>query len=217
LTDDVAGIQMLAIRDTEMSASSRLLKRTMDVFGAFCGLALLSPLLIAVAIAIKVDSRGSVLYRQKRIGRDGKTFEMLKFRSMVTGADAQKSELTHLSEGDGMFKIDNDPRVTRVGSFIRGASIDELPQLVNVLRGDMSLVGPRPLVPEEDAAITGWYRRRSQITPGATGVWQLLGKVRIPIDEMAKLDYMYVANWSLWSDIKIISRTVTHVVLRRGL
>jgi exopolysaccharide biosynthesis polyprenyl glycosylphosphotransferase len=217
LTDDVAGIQMLAIRDTEMSASSRLLKRTMDVFGAFFGLVLLSPLLIAVAIAIKVDSRGTVLYRQKRIGRDGKTFEMLKFRSMVTGADAQKSELTHLSEGDGMFKIDNDPRVTRVGSFIRGASIDELPQLVNVLRGDMSLVGPRPLVPEEDAAITGWYRRRSQITPGATGVWQLLGKVRIPIDEMAKLDYMYVANWSLWSDIKIISRTVTHVVLRRGL
>jgi exopolysaccharide biosynthesis polyprenyl glycosylphosphotransferase len=217
LNDDVAGIQMVAIRDTEMSASSRLLKRTMDIVGAFIGLLLLSPLLIAVAIAIKIDSRGSVLYRQKRIGRDGKTFEMLKFRSMVTGADAQKSELAHLSEGDGMFKIDNDPRVTRVGAFIRGSSIDELPQLVNILRGQMSLVGPRPLVPEEDAAITGWYRRRSQITPGATGVWQLLGKVRIPIDEMAKLDYMYVANWSLWSDIKIITRTVTHVVLRRGL
>jgi exopolysaccharide biosynthesis polyprenyl glycosylphosphotransferase len=217
LTDDVAGIQMVAIRDTDMSASSRALKRLMDIVGAFFGLLLLSPLLIAVAIAIKLDSRGSVLYRQKRIGRDGKTFEMLKFRSMVTGADAQKGDLAHLSETDVMFKIENDPRVTRVGSFIRGSSIDELPQLVNVLRGQMSLVGPRPLVPEEDAAITGWYRRRSQITPGATGVWQLLGKVRIPIDEMAKLDYMYVANWSLWSDIKIITRTVTHVVLRRGL
>ncbi|MBJ7354139.1 MAG: exopolysaccharide biosynthesis polyprenyl glycosylphosphotransferase [Thermoleophilaceae bacterium] len=217
LTDDVAGIQMVAIRDTEMSASSRALKRTMDIVGAFFGLLLLAPLLIGVAIAIKLDSRGTVLYRQKRIGRDGKTFEMLKFRSMVTGADAQKSELQHLSEGEGMFKIEDDPRVTRVGAFIRATSIDELPQLVNILRGQMSLVGPRPLVPEEDAAITGWYRRRSQITPGATGVWQLLGKVRIPIDEMAKLDYMYVANWSLWSDIKILTRTVTHVVLRRGL
>lgn len=217
LTDDVAGIQMLAIRDTEMSASSRLLKRSMDIVGAFFGLLVLSPLLITVAIAIKFDSRGSVLYRQKRIGRDGKTFEMLKYRSMVTGADAQKNELAHLSETEVMFKIEDDPRVTRVGSFIRGSSIDELPQLINVLRGQMSLVGPRPLVPEEDAAITGWYRRRSQITPGATGVWQLLGKVRIPIDEMAKLDYMYVANWSLWSDVKIITRTITHVVLRRGL
>jgi exopolysaccharide biosynthesis polyprenyl glycosylphosphotransferase len=217
LTDDVAGIQMLAIRDTDMSASSRLLKRSMDIFGSFFGLLILSPLFLATAIAIKLDTRGTVLYRQKRIGRDGKTFEMIKFRSMVTDADSKKSELVHLSEGDGMFKIEDDPRVTRVGSFIRKASIDELPQLWNILRGDMSLVGPRPLVPEEDAAITGWYRRRSHITPGATGVWQLLGKVRIPIDEMAKLDYMYVANWSLWSDIKIITRTVTHVALRRGL
>jgi exopolysaccharide biosynthesis polyprenyl glycosylphosphotransferase len=217
LSDDVAGMHMVAIRDTELAASSRLLKRTMDIVGAFFGLLLLAPLLIAVAIAIKLDTRGSVLYRQKRIGRDGKTFEMLKFRSMVTGADAQKCDLEHLSETDVMFKIEDDPRVTRVGSFIRGTSIDELPQLVNILRGQMSLVGPRPLVPEEDAAITGWYRRRSQITPGATGVWQLLGKVRIPIDEMAKLDYMYVANWSLWSDVKIITRTVTHVVLRRGM
>ncbi|MBJ7457948.1 MAG: sugar transferase [Thermoleophilaceae bacterium] len=217
LTDDVEGIQMLAIRDTQMSGSSRLLKRSMDVCGAFFGLLLLSPLLLTVAILIKLDSPGPVFYRQKRIGRDGKTFEMIKFRSMVVGADAQKSELAHLSQTDVMFKIEDDPRITRIGSFIRKSSIDELPQLANILRGDMSLVGPRPLVPEEDAAITGWYRRRSQITPGATGVWQLLGKVRIPIDEMAKLDYMYVANWSLWSDIKIITRTVTHVVLRRGL
>lgn len=217
LSDDVAGIQMVAVRDNEMSASTRMLKRSMDIVGAGLGLLILSPLMIGVAIAIKLNSRGPVLYRQNRIGRDGKTFKMIKFRSMYVGSDAKKSELAHLSQTDVMFKIDDDPRVTKVGKFIRACSIDELPQLVNILRGDMSLVGPRPLVPEEDAAITGWYRRRSQITPGATGVWQLLGKVRIPIDEMAKLDYMYVANWSLWGDIKIIARTVNHVILRRGL
>jgi exopolysaccharide biosynthesis polyprenyl glycosylphosphotransferase len=217
LVDDVAGIQMVALRDVEMSGSSLLLKRCLDIVGALFAILLLSPIFIACAIAIKLDSRGPVLYRQRRIGRNGKPFRMLKFRSMQQDADAMKQDLAHLSVTPDFFKIENDPRITRVGGFIRNSSIDELPQLINILRGDMSLVGPRPLVPEEDSAITGWYRRRSQITPGATGVWQLLGKVRIPIDDMAKLDYMYVANWTLWSDIKILIRTVNHVLLRRGL
>jgi exopolysaccharide biosynthesis polyprenyl glycosylphosphotransferase len=217
LIDDVAGLQMVAVRDHTMSASSRMVKRGLDVVGAGLGLILISPLLCAIAIAIKLDSRGAVFFKQRRIGRDGKPFEMIKFRSMVKDADAVKHELAHLSVTEDFFKIENDPRITRVGSFIRKTSIDELPQLINVLRGDMSLVGPRPLVPEEDGAISGWYRRRSQITPGITGVWQLLGNVRIPLEEMAKLDYMYVANWSLWSDIKILVRTVGHVLGRRGL
>ncbi len=217
LIDDVAGLQMIAVTDNTMSASSRMVKRALDVIGAGVGLLLISPLLLATAVAIKLDSRGPVFFKQRRIGRDGKPFEMIKFRSMVQNADAMKKDLAHMSVTDDFFKIDDDPRVTRVGSFIRKTSIDELPQLVNVLRGDMSLVGPRPLVPEEDGAISGWYRRRSQITPGITGVWQLLGSVRIPLEEMAKLDYMYVANWSLWSDIKILVRTASHVLGRRGL
>lgn len=215
--DDVAGLQMLALRDNEMSASSRMVKRGLDILGAGLGLIALSPLLLLTALAIKLDTRGPVFFKQRRVGRGGKPFEMIKFRSMVQDADAMKQDLAHLSVTDDFFKIDNDPRITRVGSFIRKTSIDELPQLLNVLRGDMSLVGPRPLVPEEDEAISGWYRRRSQITPGITGVWQLLGSVRIPLEEMAKLDYMYVANWSLWSDVKILIRTVGHVLGRRGL
>jgi exopolysaccharide biosynthesis polyprenyl glycosylphosphotransferase len=217
LIDEVAGLQMVAIRDNTMSASSRMLKRGLDIFGSAFGLIVLSPIYLATAIAIKLDSRGPVFFKQSRIGRNGKPFEMIKFRSMVQNADDMKAELAHLSVTDDFFKIDDDPRITRVGSFIRKTSIDELPQLFNVLRGDMSLVGPRPLVPEEDEAISGWYRRRSQITPGVTGVWQLLGSVRIPLEEMAKLDYMYVANWSLWSDIKILVRTFSHVLGRRGL
>lgn len=217
LIDEVAGMQMVAVRDNTMSASSRMVKRALDIVGASFGLLLISPLLLATAIAIKVESRGPVFFKQRRIGRDGKPFEMIKFRSMVKDADAMKQDLAHLSITEDFFKIENDPRITRVGNFIRKTSIDELPQLINVLRGDMSLVGPRPLVPEEDGAISGWYRRRSQITPGITGVWQLLGEVRIPLEEMAKLDYMYVANWSLWSDIKILVRTVSHVLGRRGL
>ncbi len=217
LIDDVAGLQMIAVSDHTMSASSRMVKRGLDLVGAGFGLLLISPLLLATAIAIKIDSRGPVFFKQRRIGRDGKPFEMIKFRSMVQDADSMKADLAHLSVTDDFFKIEDDPRITRVGSFIRKTSIDELPQLINVLRGDMSLVGPRPLVPEEDGAISGWYRRRSQITPGITGVWQLLGSVRIPLEEMAKLDYMYVANWSLWSDIKILVRTGVHVLGRRGL
>lgn len=217
LVDDVAGLQMVAIRDHTMSASSRLVKRGLDIVGSGIGLVLISPLLLLTALLIKLDSRGPVFFRQERIGRNGRPFKMIKFRSMVQNADAMKEELAHLSVCDDLFKIDDDPRITRVGSFIRKTSIDELPQLLNVLRGDMSLVGPRPLVPEEDCAISGWYRRRSQITPGITGVWQLLGNVRIPLEEMAKLDYMYVANWSLWSDMKILLRTAIHVLGRRGL
>jgi lipopolysaccharide/colanic/teichoic acid biosynthesis glycosyltransferase len=158
-----------------------------------------------------------VLFRQKRVGRDGCTFAMAKFRTMVEGAEREQAALQHRNEADGLFKIADDPRITRVGRVLRRASLDELPQLWNVLRGQMSLVGPRPLVPEDDARVEGWYRRRLHLMPGMTGRWQIMGSARVPLHEMVKLDYLYAANWSPWLDVKILLRTVGFVIGRRGL
>lgn len=216
-SDDVGGEQMMGVRDYRMTASSNLLKRATDILGASLLLLLSSPLMLLAALAITLDSRGPVFFRQIRIGRLGEDFEIIKFRTMREGADSEKAELAHLNETDGLFKIEADPRITRVGRLLRSTSIDELPQLFNVIRGDMSLVGPRPLVPREDVAVTGWYRRRSSITPGITGAWQLHGPVSMPLDEMMRTDYLYVANWSWWSDLKIMLRTVRHILARRGV
>src|ERR1019366_9362597 len=143
---------------------------------------------------------------------------MLKFRSMVVDADELKDQLRGLNEAKGgLFKIPACPRVTRVGRFLRRTSLDELPQLLSVLTGDMSLVGPRPLVEDEDALIEGWRRRRLAVRPGMTGQWQIFGSSRIPMQEMVKIDYMYGANWSLWLDLKILLRTIPYVLSRRGL
>lgn len=215
--DDIGGTQLMGVRDLKMTASSSFLKRGMDLLLACGGLIVLAPLFALTALAIKLDSRGPVFYRQHRIGRDGRAFRIFKFRSMRVGAHDERSDLMHMNETAGLFKIADDPRVTRVGRLLRASCIDELPQLINVVLGNMSLVGPRPLVPEEDENITGWYRRRSHIMPGITGVWQLLGPVRIPLDEMVKLDYLYVTHWSIWSDVKILLRTVPHVLARRGV
>jgi exopolysaccharide biosynthesis polyprenyl glycosylphosphotransferase len=215
--DDVEGVTLLGVRRFGLSRSSWLLKRATDVAGATIGLIVLSPLLAAIALAIKLDSRGPVLFRQRRVGRDGCTFAMAKFRTMVDGAERQKAALRDRNEADGLFKIADDPRITRVGRLLRRASLDELPQLWNVLRGQMSLVGPRPLVPEDDQRVEGWYRRRLHLTPGMTGRWQVLGSARIPLHEMVKLDYLYAANWSLWLDVKIMLRTIGFVLSRRGL
>jgi lipopolysaccharide/colanic/teichoic acid biosynthesis glycosyltransferase len=141
---------------------------------------------------------------------------MLKFRSMIDGADQQKEALLHLNEGDGVFKIADDPRITRVGRWIRRLHIDETPQLINVLCGEMSLVGPRPLPLDEDRRIEGWHRRRLDLSPGITGPWQILGSARIPVREMVKLDYQYVADWSLWNDVRILLLTIGHVARGRG-
>ncbi len=171
-----------------------------------------------MAFLIKADSAGPILFRQRRIGQDGRAFSMFKFRTMVEGADAQKSDLLHLNgAAEGLFKIDGDPRVTRVGRWLRATSLDELPQLLHVITGKMSLVGPRPLVPEEDARIIGSQRRRLQVRPGMTGVWQVGGASSIPIHEMVKLDTGYVDGWSLWTDVRLIAETAGHVVLRKGL
>ena len=215
--DDVEGVALLGVRRFGLSRSAWIIKRTTDVVGAVVGLVLLAPLLVVIAVAIKLDSRGPVLYRQQRVGRDGRTFSMAKFRTMVDGADRQKEALRHHNQADGLFKIADDPRITRVGRVLRRTSLDELPQLLNVLRGEMSLVGPRPLVPEDDQRVEGWYRRRLHLTPGMTGRWQVLGSARIPLQEMVKLDYLYAANWSLWLDVKIMLRTIAFVLSRRGL
>ena len=216
--EDVDGLTLLGVRHYGVSRSSALLKRLMDVLGASAALLLLAPLLLMLAVAVKVDSRGPVFFRQRRIGRRGDVFSMLKFRSMVREAEEIKSVLLDQNEAEGgLFKIADDPRITRAGRFLRKTSLDELPQLFNVLGGSMSLVGPRPLVADEDALIDGWERRRLAVKPGMTGMWQIFGSSRIPMSEMVKIDYLYGANWSLWLDLKILLRTIPYVLRRRGL
>ena len=196
---------------------ARAAKRSFDLLGSIAVVLLLMPLWIVIAMLIKADSPGPILFRQRRIGRDGRPFWMLKFRTMVDGADAHKPALLHLNEaGDGLFKIVDDPRVTRVGRWLRATSLDELPQLLQVVTGRMSLVGPRPLVPEEDERIQGEHRRRLTVRPGMTGIWQVNGASAIPIHEMVQLDRTYLEQWSLWLDIKLLAQTGSHVILRRG-
>jgi exopolysaccharide biosynthesis polyprenyl glycosylphosphotransferase len=214
--DDVDGITLLGLRRYGLSKTSWYVKRAFDLVGSTAGLLFTAPLLLATALAIRLSSPGPALFRQPRVGRRGERFEMLKFRTMYDGADELKAELLDQSQVDGMFKIVDDPRVTPVGRLLRRTSLDELPQLINVLRGEMSLVGPRPLVEEEDRLIAGWHHRRREGTPGMTGVWQVLGSARVPLDDMVKMDYLYRANWSLWLDLKILLRTFVHVLRRRG-
>jgi exopolysaccharide biosynthesis polyprenyl glycosylphosphotransferase len=214
--DYVDGLTVLGVRHFGLSRRATVVKRVFDIAGSLLGLLLAGLLMVGIAVVVKLTSRGPVLFRQTRIGRAGKPFFMLKFRSMYEDADRLKDQLRDRNEADGLFKITDDPRITRVGRALRRTSLDELPQLLNVLRGEMSLVGPRPLVPEEDRQIQGWHRRRLQLTPGITGPWQVLGSARIPLHEMVTIDYLYVANWSLWGDIKVLLRTVGAVVARRG-
>jgi exopolysaccharide biosynthesis polyprenyl glycosylphosphotransferase len=216
--DDLHGVTVMGVRRFDLTRSSAAFKRAFDLVGASLGLLAISPLLVVIAIAIKLDSRGPVFFRQLRVGRHGQRFYMFKFRTMVPDAEAMKDSLRHRNEAkEGLFKIAEDPRVTRVGRLLRKSALDELPQLLNVFRGEMSLVGPRPLVVEEDQRVEGWHRRRLELMPGMTGPWQILGPARVPLREMVAIDYLYVANWSLWTDVKILLRTVPHVVGRRGL
>jgi len=216
--DDLDGLTLLGVRRFGLSRSARLLKRGLDVTVACAGLIVMSPLLLVVSILIKLGSAGPVIFRQARIGRDGQPLEMWKFRTMIAGADALKAQLAERNDAAaGLFKITDDPRITRTGRWLRRTSLDELPQLVNVLRGEMSLVGPRPLISDEDGLIIGLDRRRLQLTPGMTGHWQIAGSSRVPLAEMVKIDYLYVAGWSLWTDMKIMLRTVPYMLARRGL
>ena len=214
--DDVEGTTLLGLRRYGLSRSSWRLKRALDITLAMAVLIVLSPLLLLIALAIKLDDRGPVFFRQRRIGQDAHEFEMFKFRTMTEDAEERRYELEALNEAEGLFKIADDPRITRVGKLLRKSSLDEVPQLLNVLLGEMSLVGPRPLIPDDDMRVSGWDRRRLNVPPGMTGHWQILGSSRVPLGEMVKIDYLYGANWSLWGDLKILLRTVPYVLARRG-
>jgi exopolysaccharide biosynthesis polyprenyl glycosylphosphotransferase len=218
LTAEVLGAaSALDVRRLALSRTERVVKRAIDIVGATVLLAVTAPAAAVIAVAIRVTSPGPVLFRQQRIGRDGCQFTMWKFRTMVSDAEARKQDLRALNEAHGLFKISDDPRVTRVGRVVRRTALDELPQLLNVVRGEMSLVGPRPLVPDEDTAIAGWHRRRLHMRPGMTGVWQVMGSARVPMSEMVELDNLYVLSWSPWLDMKILLRTLDVVLGRRGL
>lgn len=217
--DHVGGLPILSLGVPRLTKGSHTVKRILDMTVSALLLLGLAPLLLAIALAIRVDSRGPVLFRQMRGGRDSTTFDLLKFRSMHEGADERKEQLRqHNDVHDGvMFKIRSDPRVTRVGRVLRRFSFDEVPQLWNVLRGDMSLVGPRPLVlPEAEFLGESWHLRRRDLRPGMTGPWQIYGRSDIPFQDMLRFDYQYVAGWSLGRDIEILLATVPAVLSGRG-
>jgi len=208
---------MLGCSRVPQSQGTLLMKRALDIAGSLAAILLFVPVMLATAIAIKIDCEGPVFFKQVRSGRNGRKFVMYKFRSMCIDAEARRAELEKLNEMDGpVFKMTHDPRITRVGRFIRKTSIDELPQLFNVLLGHMSLVGPRPPLPSEVAQYEAWQRRRLSVRPGITGMWQVSGRNNIDFAKWMELDLKYIDNWSLWLDVKILFQTVPAVLLRSG-
>jgi exopolysaccharide biosynthesis polyprenyl glycosylphosphotransferase len=217
----IEGVPLIGLPPIRLSRSSQLIKRGVDVCLAALGLIALAPLFGAIALRIRADSKGPVFFRQTRVGIGDTTFQMFKFRTMTVDADARKGEVAHLNMhaengGDArMFKIPDDPRTTKFGRFLRRYSLDELPQLINVLKGDMSLVGPRPLILDEDKQVADWARKRLFVKPGITGLWQVLGRSEIPFEEMTRLDYLYVINWSLGSDLSLMLKTIPAMLRSR--
>lgn len=206
-TKDEIGTEIIVIND---STFYLVAKRLLDIFGSLFGLIIFSPLFLIVAILIKIeDPKGSVLFKQKRVGKNGREFYMYKFRSMVTNAEELLDSLMHRNETTGpMFKIKDDPRVTRIGRFIRRTSIDELPQLWNVLKGEMSLVGPRPPLPREVRQYTDYHKQRLLVVPGCTGLWQVSGRSNVGFGKMVELDLKYISERNLWVDIRLIYKTI---------
>ena len=201
------------------------LKRGVDVVGAIGGLVIFGPLMAAIAVIVKLESPGPALFRQVRVGEDGKPFTCMKFRSMRTEADPEvhRSAFARMVSGmpmsadpDAPFKLDEDPRVTRVGQFIRATSLDELPQLFNVLAGDMSLVGPRPAIPYEIEHYEEWHHDRYSVKPGITGIWQVFGRGRVGFQEQMRMDVDYARTWTVREDIRLIAKTIPVVIRRSG-
>ncbi len=215
--DNLGGIPLVGIRETALGRGPRAVKRLMDIAGAVVGLTISAPLMAVVAAAIRLESEGPALFSQERLGVNERPFQVIKFRSMRIGAEAERGTLLDRNEADGpLFKIKDDPRLTRVGRLIRRASLDELPQFINVLRGEMSLVGPRPPLESEVAEYQSWQRKRLAVKPGMTGLWQVSGRSDLTFDEMCLLDIYYIENWSLWLDIRIILRTIPQFFMARG-
>lgn len=215
--EDLAGMPLLRLHRHELTRPERWVKRTEDLVLAGVISLLVLPLLPIVALAIKLDSPGPVFYRHPRVGRRGEAFEMYKFRSMRQNADRDAEALAELQAEDPRgLKNKVDPRITKVGAFLRKSSIDELPQLINVIRGDMSIVGPRPAVAQEVAAYDEWQKKRLSVAPGITGIWQVNGRSDVPFDERIWLDFMYIDSWSLWLDLSILLKTIPAVLSTKG-
>ena len=210
-------VPLFEVRPPILAGADWALKRAFDLVVSALVIVLGLPLWLVIAAMIKLTSRGPVLYADDRVGLGETTFRMLKFRTMVVGADRRQAALEEANEATGaLFKIRDDPRVTGVGRFLRRFSIDEVPNVVNVLRGEMSLVGPRPLPLRDHARLEAWHRRRSNVLPGMTGLWQIAGRSDLTFDDLVRLDFYYLENWSLWLDITILARTIPAVVARRG-
>jgi exopolysaccharide biosynthesis polyprenyl glycosylphosphotransferase len=214
---EVAGLPLIGLKPARIAGRNLVIKRTMDIVLSLAVLTLGSVLMIPIAIAIKLDSEGPILFRQERVGRNGRRFVCYKFRTMVRDAESMRDELLKMSTVDPrLIKNPNDPRRTRVGKVLRKFSLDELPQFINVLLGEMSIVGPRPPVPSEVAEYDEWHRGRLLVTPGLTGLWQVSGRSNLTFDEMVRLDLYYAEHWAPWLDIKIILRTIPAIVTARG-
>jgi exopolysaccharide biosynthesis polyprenyl glycosylphosphotransferase len=217
VVQSVGGMPLLYVRRNGMERLQRGLNRLLDICGALFGLLVFAPVFAAIALWIKRDSKGGVLFTQTRTGRDGKPFKLYKFRTMVQDAEALRAELEHLSEGPGfLFKLKEDPRITRPGHFLRKYSLDELPQLINVLRGEMSLVGPRPALPAEVEQYDEWIKNRLLVRPGMTGLWQVSGRTSTEFSDYVRFDLFYIQNWSLSLDLWILWRTIRAVVVAEG-
>jgi exopolysaccharide biosynthesis polyprenyl glycosylphosphotransferase len=214
---DMDGVPMLAFTRTPQDAIALGLKRAFDVLASGAVMLLLAPVFLVIAVAIRVDSPGPIFFRQRRVGQNGRVFDMLKFRSMYQDAEARLDALRAHNEMSGpVFKMANDPRVTAVGKFLRKTSLDEFPQFWNVLRGEMSVVGPRPPIPAEVRQYKRWQRRRLSMKPGITCIWQISGRNNIDFDRWMELDLQYIDEWSLWGDIQICFKTIPAVLSARG-
>jgi exopolysaccharide biosynthesis polyprenyl glycosylphosphotransferase len=215
--EDLGGIPMIGVRDISIGRTETFIKRAMDMTISLGGLILLLPFFALMALLIKLDSDGPVFFAQIRVGKDEKLFACYKFRSMRQGAEAEQEELRMLNEADGpIFKIREDPRITRMGRILRRTSLDELPQLFNVLMGHMSVVGPRPAPPVEVQRYQPWHKRRLEVAPGMTGLWQVSGRSELSFDEMVLLDLYYIEHWSPVLDVQIMLRTLPKMITGEG-
>jgi exopolysaccharide biosynthesis polyprenyl glycosylphosphotransferase len=211
------GVPLFELRPPVFAGLDWTVKRAFDVTVSALLIAIASPAWLLAALAVKIDSPGPVFYRDRRVGLGERQFGMFKFRSMYVDAGERQAGLESSNEASGpLFKIKDDPRVTRVGRFMRRYSIDEMPQVLNVLRGEMSLVGPRPLPLRDYVQLEDWHRKRYLVLPGMTGLWQVSGRIELTFDDLVRLDFYYLENWSIWLDISILAKTLPAVVARRG-
>ena len=215
--DQYLGLPVLSLKPIQLSGFNIIIKRVFDIIISSLVLIAIAVLLLIIALLIKLDSPGPVFYKHQRMGFKGRKFDFLKFRSMVRDADDRLKEVLHMNDRSGpVFKMYNDPRITKIGKFLRHYSLDELPQFINVLKGDMSIVGPRPQVLWEAALYDEWAKRRLMVLPGITGLWQVSGRSNLSYEEMIKLDIYYIENWSLWLDIEIMLQTIPTILFAKG-